>query len=145
MKKNIIFFCLIYSFIGLVQAQEKIQPNDLVKAALSEAEIKGLLSSDPNGIVYYNFLTEKAWILMDIPDEKLANLNSYPFLHKINRDTKEISQEILNINDLPTFNLLLYQYKISSGPNYYRIDSSNKVLVIKSQNEIIIEYNSYKK
>jgi len=145
MKRHIISACLIFSLIGLVQAQENIKPNDLVKAALSESEITAILSSDLNGIVYYNFLTENAWFLMDIPDEKMDNIGTYPFLHKLNRDTKEISQEILNINDLPTFNLLQYQYKISSGPNYYRIDGSNKVLVIKSQNEIIKEYNIYKK
>ncbi len=88
MRKIFISACLILSLIGLAQAQKKTQPDDLVKVAFSEKEIYGILSADPNGIVYYNFLTEKACFLLDIPEEKRNALNEYPFLYRIDRKAK---------------------------------------------------------
>ncbi len=136
MKKIFVSACLIFSLIGLAQAQEKIQPNDLVKAALSEKEINGILSADPNGIAYYNFLTEKAWFLLDIPEEKKNVLNEYPFLYRFDRKAKIRLADVFEEKDISSFNILLYDYAISKGRNYYRIKGSNLVLVIKSQKEI---------
>ena len=125
-------------------AQQKAVANDLVKAALTETEINGILSADPNGILYYNYLTEKSWFVMEIPEEKPVDLTVYPYLFKIDRATKQNTGDVLSINDLPAFNLLLYRYKISPMRNYYLVEGSRKVIVILSHAEITDGFNHYK-
>lgn len=149
LKKNrllsaiILLFCVLTSVIA--NGQGKIVPNDLVKEALDPSEIEGIMSTDPNGILYYNYLTEEGWFIVDIPEEKAGNIANYPYLQKRDRKTKEILSEVLSEKDLPTFNILQYQYKSSATRNYYRIQNSKQVLVIKSREEIVEGFNRYKK
>ncbi|HNW88365.1 MAG TPA: hypothetical protein PKN48_01805 [Bacteroidales bacterium] len=144
MKRNIIVFLVLVSISGLVLAQQNPVANDYVKAALAQTEINGIQSADPNGILYYNYLTEKGWFIMEIPEEKPLDLEVYPYLFKIDRTTKQNTGEVLSISDLPAFNLLLYRYKISPVRNYYLVEGSRKVLVIRSHTEITDGFNHYK-
>ncbi|HNZ42577.1 MAG TPA: hypothetical protein PLB59_10380 [Bacteroidales bacterium] len=144
MKRNIIIFCVLLSISGLAFAQQNTVANAYVKAALTETEINGILSADPNGILYYNYLTEEGWFIMDIPEEKPIDTEVYPYLYKMDRTTKQNTGEVLSINDLPAFNLLLYRYKISPVRNYYLVEGSRKVLVVRSHAEITGGFNHYK-
>jgi len=56
MKRNIIIFCLLISWSVLASGQHNANGNEYVKTALTEAEINGILSADPNGILYFNYL-----------------------------------------------------------------------------------------
>ncbi len=144
MKRNIIIFCLLISWSVLASGQHNANGNEYVKTALTEAEINGILSADPNGILYFNYLTEEGWFIMDIPQEKTVDFGVFPFLFKQDRTTKQNTGEVLSVSDLPTFNLLLYKYKISPTRNYYLVEGSRKLLVIRSHAEITEGFNHYK-
>ena len=142
-KRLFILGCLILlSFT--VAAQGDIKPNELVKAAVPESELAGIAANDLNGILYLNYLTEEAWYILDVPNEKMASVEGYPYLYRKDRKTKEVSEIQLREEDLPTFNLLMWDYKISATPNYYKIANSHKVLVIKSREEITTGINRFK-
>jgi hypothetical protein len=140
----LMLICMLL-FAPSIHAQGQVGPNNLVKTALSEEEIAGIMSVDPSNILYYNYLTEEAWFIMDVTGEKVGTIESHNFLYRIDRKTKIVSPQSLSIEDLPTFNLLQYDYQISATRNYYRIANSDKLLVIKSQNEIIAGINQFKK
>jgi len=139
----LLLFCLINT--GYTHAQEKVEPNALVKEAYSPTELNGILATDPNSILYYNYLTEKAWCLTNVPEEKSEVAASYPLLYKKDPTTKVVTQEPLSAKDLLTFNLLQYDYRIAATPTYYRIADSKQILVIKSQDEINAGFNRFKK
>jgi hypothetical protein len=128
-----------------MQAQEQVAPNNLVKAALTESEIAGIMSADPNSILYYNYLTEEAWFVIEGTGDKAGEMALHDYLYRMDRKTKIVLPQALSAEDLPTFNLLQYDFKISETRNYYRIANSNKILVIKSHNEIIAGVNQFKK
>lgn len=139
----LLLFCLINT--GYTHAQEKVEPNALVKEAYSPTELNSIMATDPNTILYYNYLTEKAWSLTNVPEENSEAAASYPLLYKKDQITKEVTQEPLSTKDLLTFNLLRYNYSIAATPTFYRIADSKQILVIKSQDEINAGFNRLKK
>jgi hypothetical protein len=141
---RVLLFLGALIFSGPLSAQNIVAPNSLVKEAIPESEIVAITAADPYGMLYYNYLTEQGWFLMDIPTEKSMDAESYPFLFKIDRNTKTVLPEKFADVNISGFNLLNYDYKISTSRNYYRIVNSNQLLVIKSHSEITAGINQIK-
>lgn len=132
----IIGFCNCFS----ATSQTRVLPNQFVKGAYSENQISEMPSER---LEYLNFLSERAWEIEDIPQEKQTEDNS-PLLYEIDHETKIPLSTFFTCQDIATFNLLQYDFTIKKDRVIYKIAGCQKWLILKSHAEITEEFNKYR-
>ncbi|MPM34340.1 hypothetical protein SDC9_80922 [bioreactor metagenome] len=133
---------IILGFCNCLTAicQTSVVPNQFVKGAYSDSQISEMTSER---IDYLNFLSENAWEINDIPQEKQSIDNS-PLLYKMDHETKMPLSTYFTCQDIVSFNLLEYNFAIKKDRVIYKIAGCQKWLIIKSHAEITDEYNEYR-
>lgn len=142
MKVVALLVLILLAFGFSSSGQNIVAPNQFLSEVYSSAELSQLT---PDRIEYLNYLTEHGWEIMDIPTEKQNTLQDYPFLYKIDRETKMALQTYLDCAGLQHFNLLTYDYVIKKERGYYKVAGCSKLLIIKSHSEITEGFNEYRK
>ncbi|PLX14119.1 MAG: hypothetical protein C0594_00425 [Marinilabiliales bacterium] len=136
MKKIILLIsCVSIAYMGWAQT-----PNEKLTEIYPEQELSLLKEKSPSKIEYLNFISENIYKIMDnVPEDKLTN---YPYLYEKDRQTKSITDNALDISDLANLNILKFDYiQKKSLPTTYRIQNSNKLIVILPREEVIKKFN----
>lgn len=141
MKKLSLVILFQALFLITAYSQQQTEANAFVRAAYTAESIA---SMSPTRIEYLNYISEFGWEIIDIPAEKQASLQPYPYLFRVDPNTKQVFSSYLQCADISNFNILLYRYSINEHPNYYMIDGCQKLLVIKSHSEITKGYNEFR-
>lgn len=120
-KKSItaILFILAVTISNLVTAQEA-QIDERLYARFSNAELEEMSVGELN---YWNYVVGNSFYVTTIPQEKAADLESYPV---ITTSTEAAEINIFELGTEPNEN----------APQYFRIGNSNQVLFVKSQEQI---------
>ena len=132
-----IFYAIILLMVISIKSVAQTTPNSFLNEVYSPTELQRM---PDNHIAYLNFISEHGWFLYDSSTGKDISTELSP-LFKIDRNSKTVTDEIFSVEDIDNFNILLYSYSTSATRNFYRIDGSEKILVVKSKTEILKEYN----
>ncbi len=139
MKKHLLLFPF-FALIATISIAQTL-PNNYLKQVFSNAELAGFSETK---IEYLNYITEEGWFITDAPPEKQDWFNSLPYLYERDSHNKTVLTTVFSENNISGFNLLKYNYSIKKYRNAYAIYNSQKVLIIKSHDEITKGYNLYR-
>lgn len=142
MKKCLLFIGISMSMLSYVYSQQNVDQR--IVEAYDQSEIDQLLAYAPDRIEYLNFVLDSAWYIMEVDASKIEGIDQYPYLHKLDRKNKIVTQELLSEDNIGNFNFLLYNCPIRETRTYYRIKGGNRLLVVYSSSEITKKFNEYR-
>jgi len=130
-----IIIAAFFSFI-LLSSFTKITPDQRLIDYLGTEKVNTLQKNNPNLIAYYNFYLDNAYILEEIPADKLAG-NGFSTLTAPLQNGK-VNTKKLNI-------LLLDIQRKFDTRVYYKVKGSSQVFVFLSEKEFMEKYNAHRK
>lgn len=139
MRMRMITMMVILVLTQVLCAQNQILPNKFILDAFTQKQVAQMSEQK---IEYLNYVSEKAWEIIDVPKGKDANTGIFPFLYRVDNETKQTLDSFLECNGIIGFNLLEFRYSVKKERSYYLIAGCNKFLVIKSADEITKGFNS---
>jgi len=127
-----IMFFILYG----VHAQEstpgtKVIPDARLYECFDSLFIETQLTDNPDIILYYNYFLDHSYYLTDLPPKEdfIATLKSIDFPDD---------------EDLTNLNVLKYKLELSNDKiTYYRLGTSDRVIVFYEGNEITRRFNGY--
>jgi len=123
LMKNSLFLITFVLFAGVASAQSNSFDERLL-SKFSKNELNEMQTVNPVAYAYWSFYAGNSYQVMDLPDEKTKS-------HEIKGTVK--------IKDVNTINIFdLHYTPLTKDYQYYRIEGTNKLLVILSE-EIIKE------
>ncbi len=140
-QKLIVLFVILLAITGKLNAQNQKDifiPDSRLYECFDKTYIKQLKDKNPALIVYYNYYLDNSFFISELPSEKI-NSNKIPKL-KLLEKFKNSKTKIAKLN------ILKYDVKRYYDRNsYYRMGTSNKVVVFYSEKEFMIKYNKHRK
>lgn len=143
MKKIILASTFFLILSVSLFSQNKVFVDDRIKSTYSEETINYLLENNIDEIKWLNWYLDNGYIIKNVGLEKCDRL---PYLKYCNRQTKEIGENVLNIDfsDLNNFNVFLYNTECSyDKPHTYRIGDTGRILIIRGRKHLDIEYKKF--
>ncbi len=119
--RNLLFAAAFVLLVHNISAQAKNYDLRLL-SKFSEKELKEMQYQNPETLSYWNFYVANAFQVVDLPNEK-SNA------HEIKGNV-----QIQNINLINIFDL--HYLPLAKDYQYYRIEGTNKLLVILSEEQI---------
>lgn len=139
--KNILI--LVFSLI--ISSQSFSQYNyfvdERIQNTYSKEIVQELVKNNLNEIKWLNWFLDNGYTIMDVGLPKCENL---AYLKYINRQTKEIGENVLDIDfsDMNNFNLFLYNIECNyNKATTYRIGDTGKILIIRARKDLEVEFN----
>ena len=135
LKKTLTSFVLTALFVvGLNQSA--IQVDKRVVEYLGIDKVAMLQKNNPDLILYYNYFLDHAYILSEVPQDKL-DFNSLKelTLPLVNGKVNTKSLNILKLDLQRKFDQRLY----------FKIRGTHQLFIVLSENEFMKKYNAYKK
>lgn len=126
MKISLLIITLLFTSLHMVAQSNKIDDRLLVKYSVEELD--AIKNEKPTEFIFIKYCLDNAWYLQALPLEKMKNNDG--------RIGKITIQDITNIN--------FYSLDIEIIKNDYQffaIEGTDKMLVIKSKDHIIKELN----
>jgi hypothetical protein len=126
MKKLFPAFVLIILSFSAIAQSDKVDDRLLIKYSVEE--LNALKTETPSEYNYINYCLDNAWYIQALPKEKMKNNDG--------RIGKIQIQDINNINFYSlNVNIIKDDYQ------FFAIEGTNKMLVIKSKDHILKELN----
>jgi len=129
--------------MGSLFSQENksdITPDPKLIDALGQETVDFYAQNNPNLIVYYNFFLTHSYRIVEMPAEKMSEIETFPVMklkEKFQNEKSDYSEE-----GLKNLNILKYNIKIDqAGGAIYRLENTNKLVLFYSGKEIITMYN----
>lgn len=140
MKKiSLAFFLIIISIFAFSQNYNN-QPDSRLLSKYSNEYLETLKNNDQQSILYLNYCLDNSYLINDSFDqEKIKHL---PVLKKFDKDNKQPSDSEITTDNINNFNLFEFYFERDYYKRkLYRIGTSNKVLELYSEEEVIHNYN----
>lgn len=140
MKKiSLAFFLIIISIFAFSQNYNN-QPDSRLLSKYSNEYLETLKNNDQQSILYLNYCLDNSYLINDSFDqEKIKHL---PVLKKFNKDNKQPYDSEITTDNINNFNLFEFYFERDYYKRkLYRIGTSNKVLELYSEEEVIHNYN----
>lgn len=129
----------LIAIIGTSNAQSSKQfPDSRLFDCFDKSYIELLESKNPDLIVYYNFFLDNSYFITELPTEKInsSKIQTLKPLDKFKNSKTNIA----------SLNILKYDVKrFYDEYSFYRIGTTNKILVFYSEKEFMIKYNEHRK
>lgn len=136
MKSIGIIFCALWLFVGSLSAQNAVlQTDNRLYAAFEKAHLELLKEKNPLQLLRYNYYLDHAWFLVAIPEGKSAGAEQFP---------------VIRLADPQNANIFLAQEALGlkrhfDRPSYYRVEGTNQILVMRSEQEFVRMFNQERK
>ncbi len=141
--KKLLTFLFSLMIMGSLFSQENksgITPDPRLIDALGQETVDFYAQNNPNLIVYYNLFLTHSYRIIDMPAEKMADLNQVSTMtlkEKFMTEPQDYSEK-----GLETLNVLKYDIKIDqAGGAVYRLGNTNKIIIFYSGKEIATMFN----
>lgn len=128
--KNTVFF-ITFLFLTFLAKAQNIGLDQRLLSKFTKNELNEMQSKSPDKWAYWNFYAANAYQVVDLPAEK-ANA------HEIRGTVKILDISAINIFDL-NYIPLKKEYQ------YYRIEGTNKLLMIISEEQIKEKFSAVTK
>ncbi|MCT4580932.1 MAG: hypothetical protein N4A35_05900 [Flavobacteriales bacterium] len=122
MIKKLLLCSIAFAGVGLLYGQD-VEPDSRLTVKYTKSELQELKSNDQEQLEFLNFCIDNAYTIMPFPEEKAA--------------ASEIRGSVTlgNMNEINFFSL---GYELEEENwQYYRINGSQKMLVIFSKEEVL--------
>ena len=144
MKKVIVstFFLLIMSMTFAQSSKEKIATDPRIIEVFGQETVDFYLENNPSIIRYYNFFLDNSYSIQEMPQEKMADLQTIPELKR----KVEFQSDFIDYTEKGLENLNIMKFDLKIDPNIgpiYRLGNTNKIIVFLSGKEIQNKYNKY--
>jgi len=108
-------------------AQKSVEPDVRLLEIYPQVKLDYMLQNNPMDIALLNFKLDNAYLIQDISNISL----------------NEITVSNVTIDDINNFNFFsLKLIPLNNARSYYSILGTDKLLIVKSDNEIITEFKS---
>lgn len=140
MKKLFIVITTLF-WMSLTFAQTNTNtPDQKLIDAYGQETVDFYINNAPHLISYYNFLLNNSYKIVEMPQEKMSEIDQFPEMKlkdKFLQEPQDFSE-----NGLSKLNILKYDIKIDQvGGAIYRLGNTNKLIVFYSGKEIQAMYN----
>ena len=93
----------------------------------------------PNRLTYLTYFLEHCYFIMDYPKGK-----PYEDINSVTDKNGVVSNLIIDVNNLSTFNVLNYNFKREQKiRTFYKIGNTGKMIVFYSQDDFLKKYNEF--
>jgi hypothetical protein len=142
-KLFIVFLSMFVMSITIAQAQSN-QPDPKLIEGFGQETVDFYIQNAPELIAYYNFFVNYSYKIVDLPQEKMSELDNIP---SFQIKEKFISEPVdYSEQGLQNLNILKYDFKLDQiGSMIYKIGNTNKLIVFYSGKEIQTMFNETQK
>ncbi len=140
--KKLLTFLFSLMIMGSLFSQENksITPDPRLIDALGQETVDFYAQNNPNLILYYNLFLTHSYRIVEMPSEKLSDLDQVPTMPLKERFLTE--PQDYSEKGLEKLNVLKYNIKIDQmGGAVYRLGNTNKLIVFYSGKEITTLFN----
>lgn len=126
MKNCIASLALLAIFPVMLSAQDNFDQRLLER--FTQTQIRDFQQNHPSVLAYWTYFLDHSYTIADIPAQKAV-----PFAESIS---------VANVDD---FNILAYELPVNRyASTYYRIEGSDKFLILRSGQEITSGFNDFR-
>ena len=140
MKNLIILFLSVFLMSSSFAQTNTNVPDPKLIDAFGQETVDYYINNAPHLISYYNFFLNYSYKIVEMPQEKMSEIDQYPEMRlkeKFLQEPQDFSEN--GLNDL---NILKYEIKIDQvGGAIYRLGNTNKLIIVYSGKEITAMYN----
>ena len=140
MKNLIILFLSVFLMSSSFAQTNTNVPDPKLIDAFGQETVDYYINNAPHLISYYNFFLNYSYKIVEMPQEKMSEIDQYPEMRlkeKFLQEPQDFSEN--GLNDL---NILKYEIKIDQvGGAIYRLGNTNKLIIFYSGKEITAMYN----